>query len=120
MLGYRYLFCRHHFSPLNTFMRKRKDPEPDPDPPHPSLLSPDSDLGGPKAFGSPTLTLSLSLYLSFLKTSVSGSIFLEFGSRSGLFEGFGTNPVKNCNICLFRSPVKDFDLYEKPPPPEFS
>ncbi len=26
------LFCRHYFSPLNTFMRKRKDPEPDPDP----------------------------------------------------------------------------------------
>jgi hypothetical protein len=31
------LFCRHYFSPLNTFMRKGKDPEPpqkhaDPDP----------------------------------------------------------------------------------------
>jgi hypothetical protein len=23
------LFCRHYFSPLNTFMRKGKDPEPD-------------------------------------------------------------------------------------------
>jgi hypothetical protein len=26
------LFCRHYFSPLNTFMTKGKDPEPDPDP----------------------------------------------------------------------------------------
>ncbi len=26
------LFCKHYFSPLNTFMRKGKDPEPDPDP----------------------------------------------------------------------------------------
>jgi hypothetical protein len=24
------LFCRHYFSPLNTFMRKGKDPDPDP------------------------------------------------------------------------------------------
>ncbi len=32
------LFCRHYFSPLNTFMRKGKDPEPDP--------------GGPKTCGS--------------------------------------------------------------------
>ncbi len=24
------LFCKHYFSPLNTFMRKGKDPEPDP------------------------------------------------------------------------------------------
>jgi hypothetical protein len=24
------LFCRHFFSPLNTFMRKEKDPDPDP------------------------------------------------------------------------------------------
>ncbi len=26
------LFCKHYFSLLNTFMRKRKDPEPDTDP----------------------------------------------------------------------------------------
>jgi hypothetical protein len=26
------LFCRHYFSPLNTFMRKGKDPDPEPDP----------------------------------------------------------------------------------------
>ncbi len=26
------LFCRHCFSPFNTFMRKGKEPEPDPDP----------------------------------------------------------------------------------------
>jgi hypothetical protein len=51
---------------------------------------------------------SLSLYLSLLKKSVSGSIFLEFGSISGLFDGFGTNPVKNCNIFVLRPPVKDF------------
>jgi hypothetical protein len=25
------LFCKHYFSPRNTFMRKGKDPEPDPD-----------------------------------------------------------------------------------------
>ncbi len=25
------LFCRHYFSPLNTFIRKGKDPEPDPE-----------------------------------------------------------------------------------------
>jgi len=24
------LFCKHYFSPLNTFMRKGKDPDPDP------------------------------------------------------------------------------------------
>jgi hypothetical protein len=24
------LFCKHYFSPLNTFMRKVKDPDPDP------------------------------------------------------------------------------------------
>jgi hypothetical protein len=26
------LFCKHYFSPLNTFMRKGKDPDMDPDP----------------------------------------------------------------------------------------
>ncbi len=26
------LFCKHYFSPLNTFMGKGKGPEPDPDP----------------------------------------------------------------------------------------
>jgi hypothetical protein len=26
------LFCKHYFSPLNTFMRKGKDPNPEPDP----------------------------------------------------------------------------------------
>ncbi len=26
------LFCKHYFSPLNTFMRKGKEPEPEPDP----------------------------------------------------------------------------------------
>jgi hypothetical protein len=24
------LFCRHYFSPLDTFMRKRRNPDPDP------------------------------------------------------------------------------------------
>jgi hypothetical protein len=41
------LFCRHYFSPLNTFMRKGKDPDPDP---HLWLMDPDP--GGPKACGS--------------------------------------------------------------------
>ncbi len=69
------LFCRYYFSPLNTFMTKRKDPEPDPDPepdlhPHIWLMDPDPDHGGPKTCGScgsgygsgsgsPTLSLSL-------------------------------------------------------------
>jgi hypothetical protein len=30
--GVKILFCKHYFSPLNTFMRKGKDPEPDLDP----------------------------------------------------------------------------------------
>jgi hypothetical protein len=32
-------FCRHYFSPLNTFIIKGKDPEPDPDPEHCLLLT---------------------------------------------------------------------------------
>ncbi len=39
------LFCRHYFSPLNTFMRKEKDPDP-------HLLLMDPDPGGPKTWGS--------------------------------------------------------------------
>jgi hypothetical protein len=39
------LFCRHYFSPLNTFMRKGKDPDP-------QLLLMDPDPGGPKTCGS--------------------------------------------------------------------
>jgi hypothetical protein len=27
--GVKMLFCRHYFSPLNTFMRNGKDPDPD-------------------------------------------------------------------------------------------
>ncbi len=42
------LFCRHYFSPLNTFMRKGKDPEPDPciwimDPEGPKTCGPNPD-----------------------------------------------------------------------------
>ncbi len=37
------LFCKHYFSPLNTFMRKGKDPHPDP-----YLWPTDSDQGDPK------------------------------------------------------------------------
>ena len=36
------LFCRHYFSPLNTFMRKGKGPNPEP-----YLLLMDPDPGGP-------------------------------------------------------------------------
>ncbi len=36
----------HYFSPLNTLLRKGKDPEPDP---HPWLMDPVPDPGGPKA-----------------------------------------------------------------------
>jgi hypothetical protein len=39
------LFCRHYFSPLNTFMRKVKGPDP-------YLWLMDPDPGGPKACGS--------------------------------------------------------------------
>ncbi len=46
------LFCRHYFSPINTFMRKGKDPDPhlwliDPDPrgPKPCGFGSDSGLG---------------------------------------------------------------------------
>ncbi len=42
------LFCKHYFSPLNTFMRKGKDRDPDL-----WLMDPDSE--GPKTCGSPTL-----------------------------------------------------------------
>ncbi len=37
------LFCKHYFSPLNTFMRKGKDPDPESD-----LWLTDPDPGGPK------------------------------------------------------------------------
>jgi hypothetical protein len=41
------VFCRHYFTPLNTFKRKGKDLELDPDPdPHLRLMDPDP--GGPK------------------------------------------------------------------------
>jgi hypothetical protein len=39
------LFCRHYFSPLNTFMKKGKDPDLDP---HLCLMDPDP--GGPKTW----------------------------------------------------------------------
>ncbi len=39
------LFCKHYFTPLNTFMRKEKDPDP-------YLCLMDSDPGGPKTSGS--------------------------------------------------------------------
>ncbi len=45
------LFCRHYYSPLNTFMRKGKDPEPERDP-YICLMDPDPDPGGPKTCGS--------------------------------------------------------------------
>ncbi len=48
------LFCKHYFSPLDTFMRKGKDPEPDPDP-YFGLMDPDQ--GGPKTCGSGSATL---------------------------------------------------------------
>ncbi len=44
-------FCKHYFSPLNTFMRKGKDPGPDP---YPWLTDPDSDP--------PTLVLNIEKY----------------------------------------------------------
>jgi hypothetical protein len=57
------LFCRHYFSPLNTFMRKRKDSDP-----NLLLMDPDPDQGGPKTYGScgcgsPTLPLTVDIKL---------------------------------------------------------
>ncbi len=40
-------FCRHYFSPLHTFMRKKKDPDPDP-----YLWLRDPDPGDSKTCGS--------------------------------------------------------------------
>ncbi len=45
------LFCKHCFSPLNTFMRKGKDPE---------QMDPYLDSGGPKTCGSGSPTLQKS------------------------------------------------------------
>ncbi len=47
---FKILFCKHYFSPLNTFMRKGKDPDP----------------GGPKTSGSGSLTL-ISSTLRYMK-----------------------------------------------------
>ncbi len=47
--GVKILFCKHYFSPLNTFMRKGKDPDPDPDPDlYLWLTDPVPDPGGKK------------------------------------------------------------------------
>jgi hypothetical protein len=51
LLNFVKMFCKHYFSPLNTFIRKGKDPELDPDP-HLLLVDPDPDPGGPKTCGS--------------------------------------------------------------------
>jgi hypothetical protein len=62
------LFCKHYFSPLNTFMRKRMDPDP-----NLYLLLMDLDPQGPKTCGiwgsgsgpgSPTLLLQNSETIS--------------------------------------------------------
>ncbi len=45
------LFCRHSFSPLNTFMKKGKDPESDPGP-DPYIWLMDPDPVRPKTSGS--------------------------------------------------------------------
>jgi hypothetical protein len=45
------LFCRYYFSPLHTFMRKKKDLKMDPEP-DPYLWLMDPDPGGPKTCGS--------------------------------------------------------------------
>ncbi len=50
------LYCKHYFSPLNTFMRKEKDPDLDP--------------GGPKICGSGSTILD--------KTMFAASIFLNY------------------------------------------
>ncbi len=42
------LWCRHYFSPLNTFMRKGKDPDPDP---YIWLMDLEPDPGGLKTCG---------------------------------------------------------------------
>ncbi len=59
--GSAFLFCKHYFSLLNTFMRKGKDPDLEPDP---YLWLMDPDPGGPKicGFGSPRLLSSCLIY----------------------------------------------------------
>ncbi len=57
------LFCRHYFSPLNTFMRKGKDPNPhfwlmDPDPKGPKICG-SCRFGSGSESGSPTLPVTL-------------------------------------------------------------
>jgi hypothetical protein len=57
--GVKILFCRHHFSQLNTFMRKGKVSDPNTDP-YLSLMDPDPggpETCGPCGSGSPMLIL---------------------------------------------------------------
>jgi hypothetical protein len=75
------LFCRHYFSPLNTFMRKGKDPEPEPDP-HLLRMDPGPDPGGAKPWGSGSPTLVVGLELR----SIDGSYKKQYGSVR--FDGF--------------------------------
>jgi hypothetical protein len=73
------LFCKHYFSPLNTFMRKGKDPDP-----YLCLIDPEPDPGGQKTCESGSgipntgyrpinytepFILRLSLYGTFLSIS---------------------------------------------------
>jgi hypothetical protein len=68
------LFCKHYFSPLNTFMRKGKDPDPDP---YLWLMDSNPDPGGPKTSGSPTLEFSCNHKYRYLFV-----VMLEMGVRT--------------------------------------
>jgi hypothetical protein len=69
LLCVKMLVCRHHFSPVNTFMRKRKDLEPDPDL---RLWLIDLDPGGLKTCGSGSLTV-----VGRFQEKPSGHVMLE-------------------------------------------
>ncbi len=57
------LFCKHYFSPINTFLRKGKDPDPETDP-DPCLWLMDPVPGGPETCGSGSPTLVCCIYHS--------------------------------------------------------
>ena len=66
------LFCKHYFSPLNTFMRKGKVPDPEPDP---YLWLMDPDPGGPKTCGSCGSESPTRFQISLRWSELNGSFF---------------------------------------------
>jgi hypothetical protein len=65
------LFCKHYFSPLNTFMRKGKDPEPDP--------------GGPKTSGFRIPNTGSAAAQNKIFTGQSKAVFNKYSCFFGYF-----------------------------------